>query len=309
MNKSKGMAFECFACGKCCNSPPTIFFEEAHSMAGEFPLYLSLLFSGIQSTKKLTPPKQFRLYWENQLSLRPQVFVGEREVASVSIKLNPFSYGGDSCPKLDPSGACSMHQDRPVTCRLVPFRFGELMAEQGKNLIWMKNQYGCVSYANHNDGKIIYRDGKIAGNDFPAVYSKAKQMYKNDQLLSSFICVAIESGYESWAPRFDEVRNAFASGDRLYISIVPLLFAMAAIGYPKENVLDIARKQAVLLRLLASDSQSLLLPFGDLKRCISDVEKFNRNFSSAEDLEEFNKAVGHLILDGAKEKLQKPLWR
>lgn len=142
--------FACTVCGKCCQGWLPLTVADALIHAQRFPL--AVLWSTVRQGSKafgLTQKLGFPFDRKTALRITPLAYI-------------PPSL---SCPALDADNRCSIHAEKPLRCRVMPFSADREMADQDDLLIPRKDWLCDVSEA----APAVYQDGRIPDDgDFQA---------------------------------------------------------------------------------------------------------------------------------------------
>lgn len=142
--------FACTVCGKCCQGWLPLTIADALIHAHRFPL--AVLWSTVrQGSKAFTLTRKLGFAFDRKTALR----------------ITPLAYIPPtlSCPALDADNRCSIHAEKPLRCRVMPFSADREMADQDDLLIPRKDWLCDVSEV----APAVYRDGRISDDsDFLA---------------------------------------------------------------------------------------------------------------------------------------------
>lgn len=138
--------FACTACGKCCHGILPLTVDEALAHAGRFPL--AVAFTPVRAKSK-----------SFDIAARLGVMLDKK----VALRVMPVAYlpRDAACPALADEGLCSIHDDKPLRCRAMPF-FGWRAEGDQADLLVPRPGWACdVSDAAppvYDNGKILERD-------------------------------------------------------------------------------------------------------------------------------------------------------
>jgi Fe-S-cluster containining protein len=138
--------FHCTACGKCCYGWLPLTLEDALAGAGRFPLAMVLT----------TIRQSARAY---KITARHGTILQLSKNKRVAVQVSPMSYMPPtfSCPALADDGRCTIHAQKPLRCRTMPFSGYRDESDQG-SLLNPKDGWLCdISSA----APPVYRDKKI----------------------------------------------------------------------------------------------------------------------------------------------------
>ena len=138
--------FKCIACGKCCYGWVPLTIGEAFAHAVRFPL--AMVWTPVKSTSRSFDLAK-RLGTDFQISRKQ----------SVAIMLSPVAYVPPSmaCPALTEDNLCSIHDNKPLRCRAMPFAANVEEADQAPLLVPRKGWQCDVSRA----APVVYDNKKI----------------------------------------------------------------------------------------------------------------------------------------------------
>ena len=135
-------SFHCSACGKCCNSAPTLSLPEL--------FYHQRRFVGCLGIRRMRRPRQgpFETTARAYLHGLPGLRDPDSDILLTAQALDVASFG--RCPALTKDGHCSIHDDnKPVACMAVPF--DPLVPDQLQHLVLAERQIdasfsgaGCI---------------------------------------------------------------------------------------------------------------------------------------------------------------------
>ncbi|KAF0225410.1 MAG: hypothetical protein FD176_461 [Rhodospirillaceae bacterium] len=134
--------FACTACGKCCHGILPLTVAEALAQAGRFPL--AVAFTPVRANSK-----------SFDIAARLGVMLDKK----VAVRVMPVAYlpRDAACPALNDDGLCSIHDDKPLRCRAMPF-FGWRAEADQADLLRPRPGWACdVS----ERAPAVYENGKI----------------------------------------------------------------------------------------------------------------------------------------------------
>lgn len=138
--------FRCTACGKCCSGFLPLTLADAFAHAGRFPL--AMVWTAVARRSRA-----FDLVSRIGATLQ----LGARREIAVLIAPTAYLPKSFSCPALGSDGACTIHADRPLRCRAMPFYPYREEGEQSDLLVPRKG-WECDTSAA---APAVYRDGRI----------------------------------------------------------------------------------------------------------------------------------------------------
>jgi hypothetical protein len=155
-------AFECTACGKCCNSPPALSMRELFRYRDVFAGCIAL---GRIRHDTVPPPHAFRVDDANAITV-------------TTLALDYPSAG--RCPALADDGRCSLHaQGKPDQCIAVPLDplvpdhlQHAVLAERSSGAGWIGAE--CIQ-AGERAGALLLRDNQIVDADAHAAMQRRRQ--------------------------------------------------------------------------------------------------------------------------------------
>ncbi len=142
--------FHCTACGKCCSGSLPLTLADAWAHAGRFPLAMVWTPLGQKS-------KAFELVTRIGATLK----LGRRRQLAVLIAPTAYIPNAWSCPALNAQGLCSIHADKPLRCRSMPFYPYREEADQA-DLLAPRKGWECDTSAA---APVAYRQGRIVMRD------------------------------------------------------------------------------------------------------------------------------------------------
>jgi len=145
--------FQCVACGKCCFGCLPLTLQDAIRYADSFPL--ALFWTAVSyGTRAFS------------MSAKMGTVLKLRGHSKIAVTVTPTSYIPVSfpCPKLTSEGLCSIHEDKPLRCRTMPFYPYREERDQ-TDLLAPRKGWACdisesaeVVYRNHNILNRVYFD-------------------------------------------------------------------------------------------------------------------------------------------------------
>lgn len=140
--------FRCTACGACCKGQVPLTFDEALKYAGLFPLAVVW-----------TPVRPGAKSHEQALRLGAPLRLSGKKDAGVFIFPVAYLPASMSCPALADDGLlCTVHDDKPLRCRAMPFDPKRPPSDQN-DLLTPRPGWKCdVTSA---DAPVVYRDRRI----------------------------------------------------------------------------------------------------------------------------------------------------
>ena len=102
--------FACTACGKCCHGLLPLTLADALAHAHRFPLGMMW-----------TPVRQNQRSFDLTARLGAKVRLRDRRTIAVRITAVAYLPPALPCPALGGDGLCTIHADKPIRCRTMPF--------------------------------------------------------------------------------------------------------------------------------------------------------------------------------------------
>lgn len=138
--------FQCTACGKCCSGWVPLTLRDALANADRFPL--AMVWSPIQPTSRAFA-----------LTKHMGALVQLPNRKKVAVLLAPTCYIPPifSCPALSADNLCSIHAEKPLRCRTMPFFPYHEEEDQAQSLTPRKGWLCDTSDA----APLVYKDRKI----------------------------------------------------------------------------------------------------------------------------------------------------
>lgn len=140
-SRSNTFHFGCTGCGMCCTAPPSIYLEEILEQSRHFILNADIRCIAVLDPEDPAKISQFAAIYPGQrvgdISVRRALSAQARRVGLgrgirvaqsifdsdecyLLVLLNPISLYPQSCPQRTVSGACAIHDRRPMKCALAP---------------------------------------------------------------------------------------------------------------------------------------------------------------------------------------------
>ncbi|MDD3182173.1 MAG: YkgJ family cysteine cluster protein [Alphaproteobacteria bacterium] len=138
--------FNCTQCGKCCFGWVPLTINEALANAGRFPL--AMVWTPVRKTDGA-----HELTTQIGLSLP----LGNRKHVAVLISPTAYLPASFACPALAPDKLCSIHENKPLRCRTMPFYPYHKEAAQAEFLT-PRQGWLCETEA---PAPVVYRDKRI----------------------------------------------------------------------------------------------------------------------------------------------------
>ncbi|MDW5317602.1 YkgJ family cysteine cluster protein [Rhizobium sp. PL01] len=215
--------FSCTACGACCYGLLPLTVDEALKSAHRFPLAMAI-----------TPIKPGARGYRSAGSISASVVLPSKKTALLLVTPVSFIPTSMPCPELAGDNLCSIHIDKPVRCKAMPF-YAYKDEDHQRDMLVPRAGWQCETSA---DAPVVYRDQKIVDRgDFdeernallqqaPALRRHVELLFKHDTVFSTRVVKATQ------APLAGRVVIGFVSFLR----------------YNKElNLMDFARKQQPVL--------------------------------------------------------------
>lgn len=138
--------FLCTACGKCCYGKLPLTLKDALLHAGRFPLAM-----------QWTVVRQGARSYALTARLGTTVTLGKRK--PIAAQVTPIAYlpAALTCPALAADGLCSIHAEKPLRCRTMPFYPYREEADQA-DLLVPRPGWLCDTSAT---APVVYRDKAI----------------------------------------------------------------------------------------------------------------------------------------------------
>lgn len=138
--------FHCTGCGKCCYGQLPLTLNDAVRNAARFPLAMMW-----------TTVRQGAKSYATTARLGTTVELGKRK--QVAVQITPISYIPPklACPALADDGLCSIHAEKPVRCKAMPFNPFREEADQS-DLLVPRPGWLCDT---SDQAPVVYRNKKI----------------------------------------------------------------------------------------------------------------------------------------------------
>ena len=266
--KGQGMElkFGCTACGRCCNTGPSMVLEEALQLAGKFVLDAVIAVVArpgrSQGDRLLEWVEQFPdllvgMADEPKDALRGALLdIGEAiseqgkcEGLDVSelmladaeghfiLRFDDPLHNGGSCPKRRGDGRCGIYEARPLKCRMAPL--DELAPEHilgamGRGAIEITMQSGGECRTD-SDQPVIWRNGKLVDETMAEAYRRARTrkpaMRRMDlEIIDEIVSYkAMEAGISIEASKELILQGAIHEL-RPHLPLTPALHRLASVG-------------------------------------------------------------------------------
>lgn len=182
--------FSCTACGACCYGLLPLTVDEALSHAHKFPLAMTI-----------TPIKPGARGYRSAGSIAASVVLPSRKTALLLVAPVSFVPPSMSCPELAEDNLCSIHIDKPVRCKAMPF-YAYKDEDYQRDMLVPRAGWQCLTNA---DAPVVYRDQTIVDRvDFdeerialveqaPALQRWVEFLFKHDPVFSARIVKATQS--------------------------------------------------------------------------------------------------------------------
>ena len=138
--------FACTACGKCCYGRVSLTLADAFANAGRFPLAMVW-----------TPVRQASRSFELTARLGTTIKLPTKKVVAVQIVPTAYIPPAFACPALTADKLCSIHTEKPLRCRTMPFYPYREESDQVDVLVPRKG-WACDTTAT---APIVYRNKQI----------------------------------------------------------------------------------------------------------------------------------------------------
>ena len=200
--------FNCTACGKCCNSPPTFLFSDFMEYTKEFIIAIRLN-STKRSNKDIKSDNNSYQIKKHNDKMYPIIN---------NNMISAFPYGvktGKSCPKLLENGQCGIYETRPNRCRSVPFHAtvpeSHIINDLDNGLQQLIN-YGCISYQEKPSFLTIYEQGKISNKEIKkSIETEIKGFIESKSNIIVFINYLKKNGFHIQRGEYDITAGAFVA--------------------------------------------------------------------------------------------------
>ena len=235
--------FECTVCGKCCYGQLPLTLNDAVANADRFPL--AMLWTIIRQGAKS---------YALAARLGITVKVGKRK--QVAVRITPVSYMPPSvaCPALASDDRCSIHADKPIRCRAMPF-FPYRDESDQSDLLIPRQGWLCDT---SDTAPVVYRDKKI-------VHREDFDRERQDLVDQTPVIRAYADGLLAKAPNVMAAIEKAANTQRG--GTVVLNFTAIVSRLPEMDMADFARKQL-----------PVLTEFADKTAGLSDATDFHRYY-------------------------------
>ncbi|MEI8397314.1 MAG: YkgJ family cysteine cluster protein [Rhodospirillaceae bacterium] len=161
--------FACTACGKCCYGRVSLTLADAFANAGRFPLAMVW-----------TPVRQASRSFDLTARLGMTVKLPNKKVVAVQIAPTAYIPPAFSCPALTADNLCSIHAEKPLRCRTMPFYPYREESDQIDMLVPRKG-WICDTTAT---APIVYRNKQII--DRSAFDVERNELLKDAAALRSY---------------------------------------------------------------------------------------------------------------------------
>ncbi|MHB0953433.1 MAG: YkgJ family cysteine cluster protein [Allorhizobium sp.] len=245
--------FSCTACGACCFGSLPVTIEEALRQAGRFPLAMAI-----------TPIKPGARGYRSAEHIGASIILPSRKTSLLLVTPVSFVPPSMPCPELADDNLCSIHADKPLRCRAMPF-YASKDEDHQRDMLIPRAEWKCDTGV---DAPVVYRDQKILNRtDFDGERSalmgqaQALRRYvelvlKHDRILLARVTKAAQ------APLAGRVITGFVSFLRYD---------------PKVDLLEFARKQQPVLESWAqkTSSDAKVAQFHQYYReAVSDLDRY-----------------------------------
>lgn len=212
--------FHCTACGKCCYGWLPLSLDDALANAGRFPLAM-VLSTVRQSAKayKLTAHRGATM----QLAKHKKV----------AVQISPMSYLplSFSCPALADDGRCTIHANKPVRCRTMPFSAYRQEADQAP-LLQAKDGWLCDT---SSDAPVVFRDKKIIQRD--DFDNEARQLDDQATILRPYMETLLDTAPNVAAGLENAAKKARGGTVVLnFTTVLPRLANVDVAGFAKQQL-------------------------------------------------------------------------
>jgi Fe-S-cluster containining protein len=220
--------FLCTVCGRCCSGWLPLTLEEALAHAGRFPL--AMVWTPVRPGAKAY-----------ELTCRIGTILALDKRRQVALRLVPTAYVPPalSCPALDADGRCSIHADKPLRCRTMPFFPYREEDDQADTLVPRKSWLCETGEA----APVVYRDKVITDR---ADFDRERQALLDQAPLLRRYADWLISALPPVREQVIKLALKPAGGSLVldFASLLPRL--------PKLDVADFARRQLPVLRAWAA---------------------------------------------------------
>ena len=225
--------FECTACGKCCYGQLPLTLADALANAHRFPL--AMLWTTIRQGAK-----SFAI----TARLGATVKLGKGKEAALQITPICYLPASLSCPALAADGACSIHADKPLRCRTMPFYPHRDEGDQS-DLLVPRPGWLCDTSVQ---APLVYRDRKIVDRED---FDRERQ----ELVDQTPVIRAYAEGLMAKAPNVAAALEKAAKTPRG--GTVVLNFTAIVSRLPRIDMAAFARKQLPVLTALADKTAGL----------------------------------------------------
>lgn len=219
--------FDCTACGKCCYGQLPLTLPDALANADRFPLAIlwTIIRQGVKS-------------FDLAARLGTTVKTGKRK--QVAIRITPVSYMPPSiaCPALASDNLCSIHADKPLRCRTMPFFPYRDEGDQSDLLIPRQDWECDIS----DTAPVVYRDRKIVHRED---FDRERQALVDQTPVIRAYAQGVLAKAPNVAAAIDKAANTQRGGT------VVLNFSALVSRLPELDMADFARKQLPVLTAFA----------------------------------------------------------
>lgn len=138
--------FLCTACGQCCYGLLPLTVDEAMERSGMLPLAISM--TPIEKSAQ-------RSKYVEAISVR--FTLGGKKTIRLNVSLVSFVPATMPCPALTSDNLCSIHEEKPVRCRTMPF-YPYRDESQQASMLTPRSGWLC---ATGEDAPVVYKDHRI----------------------------------------------------------------------------------------------------------------------------------------------------
>jgi len=278
-SKSAPSHFACTACGKCCDRGPEMTLSEATALADKFILRLifklHILPADARSPSTIAWWKTQGSYLATRQCLdekahhlallssgnKVEKINGETRSTYLEISSIPIHLDGGKCPALKES-LCSIHSERPLTCRSVPFHYSRAPSTLPKYLEKFASTpgYQCDTTS---DAPVVFQGGIVVDDVMERARANAIQIHRNEEGWKGAIVALVHGpdvnkrGFPSYQEIALNLRRGATSVSMKNAWILGVKLGIIS----QKQFFDICQKQITLLRAEVSKASASPIPF------------------------------------------------
>ncbi|NVH72998.1 hypothetical protein FSB08_10525 [Paraburkholderia sp. JPY432] len=248
-------SFSCSACGRCCNSPPSMTLAELFRHPDRFIGCIA-----IGRVARRWPGQRLH-------AGRHEAVLDEADCAAFEVLADTLLYrAGDTfsivaqgfdypslarCPALADDGRCAIHlQGKPLTCEVVPLDplvpdslQHLVLAERGSSAIYVGS--ACIQEGKRDDAALLVDKGRIADPHAKNALARRRRALEQERAIWT------QAVFEALRADLFDSPAALAripAGGFLTISLVPALLSVAAASSRcRELCIDYIDRQLALI--------------------------------------------------------------